>query len=204
MAGWAFFVRNLLSLAKSRDTLRQHEYEWFRYGLDTPTLRGASKAYYSTGGKRRRPEQLMISTYITSYILYPFISEPQIQAVAGALLHRLFIDKPIPADKVAELVYEEEILLNVIPDQSIIKMAKAEHVNAFFTTGALFLGNFAYYNAFDHEEIGDAAEGSFILVGRNPETTALVEIGGGFENHLFCCYAGEADKDCMRRFGYDA
>lgn len=127
-----------------------------------------------------------------------------IQALAGALLNRLSIHKPIPLDKFADVVDESRIPLNIVPERPVIKMAKSEHVEAFFRDGTLRLGTFSYYNEFDHEEIGDRTEGSFILVGQHPPTTAFVEISGGFNYYVFCCYSGDADDACMHRFGYDS
>ncbi|MCB0084965.1 MAG: hypothetical protein KDE47_28690 [Caldilineaceae bacterium] len=144
------------------------------------------------------------ATYISSYLIYNNIDLVAIQAVAGALINRLYLDQPIPYDKFASVVDEAQVLLNVVPTKPVIKMAKAEHVDAFFRDGSLRLGTFSYYNKFDHEEIGDRSEGSFILVGQCPPTTAFVEIGGGFDHYVFCCFCGEADQACLQRFDYDS
>ncbi|MDZ7843051.1 MAG: hypothetical protein U5R46_19870 [Gammaproteobacteria bacterium] len=144
------------------------------------------------------------ATYISSYLIYRDVNDEVIRAVSGALLNRLYLDQPIPRDKFAEVVYEEAIPLNGIPTTEVVKMARREHVDAFFRDGSLRLGNFRYYNQYDQEEIGDRQEGSFILVGNCPPTTAFVEIGGGFDNYIYCCFAGEPDPNCLGRFGYDA
>jgi len=144
------------------------------------------------------------SVYISNYLIYPDLNEDQIRALSGALLHGLFIDQPIPRDKFAEIVEESEIPLNVTPNGQVVKMAKQEHVDAFFQSGSLRLGTFRYYNKFDHGEIGDTQEGSFILVGRCPPKTAFVEISGGFNYYVFCCFNGELDGECLQRFGYNS
>ncbi|NJN82366.1 MAG: hypothetical protein HC802_08885 [Caldilineaceae bacterium] len=141
---------------------------------------------------------------ISSYLIYNNIDSVAIRAVAGALINRLYVDQPIPYDKFASVVDEAQVLLNVVPTKPVIKMAKEEHVDAFFRDGSLRLGTFSYYYTFDHEEIGDHSEGSFILVGHCPPTTAFVEIGGGFDHYVFCCFCGEVDQACLRRFEYDS
>jgi hypothetical protein len=144
------------------------------------------------------------ATYIAGYVICNNIDQVGIRAMAGALLNRLFLDQPIPYDKFADVVEESQIPLYIVPRRPVIKMTKREYVDAFFRDGTLRLGTFSYYNRFDHEEIGDNTEGSFILVGQHPPTTAFVEISGGFNNYVFCCYSGDADDACIRRFGYDA
>lgn len=144
------------------------------------------------------------ATYITSYLIYSGINREKIRAISGALINRLYLDQPIPRDKFAEITEESTIPLNIVPDKPVVKMAKRQHVEAFFQNGALRLGTFSYYNHFDHEEIGDTSEGSFVLVGQHTDTTAFAEIAGGFNNYLFCCYGGAPDPECVERFGYDS
>lgn len=144
------------------------------------------------------------ASYISTYLLYNRIDDVGIRAVTGALIHGLYIDQPIPREKYADVVREEDVPLNAPPGDPVVKLSREEHVESFFRDGTLRLGNFSYYNAFDHEEIGDTAEGSFILVGKRPSEVAIVEIGGGFNYYVFCCYAGEVSDACRRRFGYDS
>lgn len=144
------------------------------------------------------------STYLRSYLLCKNIGEESIRAVSGALVNELPLDKPIPRGSYADIIYEEAIPSGKLPAEPVVKMSKAKHVDSFFQIGSLRLGTFSYYNEFDHEEIGDSAEGSFVLVGQNPPTTAFAKMKGGFNNYVFCCYAGEADDACLDRFGYDS
>ncbi len=146
----------------------------------------------------------MPKAFVKSYLVYDKLEETPIRAIAGALLNNLYIDQEIPSDKYAEIVYEKDIPLNVFPTKPVIKMAKKDHIEAFFRDGTLQLGTFDYYNSFDHEEIGDSAEGSFLLVGCSPSHTAFAEMGGGYNNYVFCCYAGEPDEMGIKRFGYES
>ena len=141
--------------------------------------------------------------HFTSYVLYPSLSDVAIRAVSGAMLNGLYLDQPIPANKHADVVQSSEIRAGIIPKQPIIKMAKREHVDAFFSTGSLRLGTLNDFNKHDHAEISDASEGRFLLVGRNQHATAFAELGGGFDQFAFCCYAGDPDPHCIERFGYD-
>lgn len=145
-----------------------------------------------------------MSTYISSYLRYSNLDERAIKAISGALLNQLYLDKPIPSDKFAEIVYDKDIPVGKLPQEKIVKMAKREHVEKFFDDGTLQLGNFKYFNNFDHNEIGDRSEGGFVLVGRHEREFAFTQIGGGFHYHAFCTYAGDADPDCIKRFGYDS
>lgn len=145
-----------------------------------------------------------MAAYITSYLRYNGLDERAIRAISGALIHRLYIDEPIPPEKHAEIVYDTEIALDQIPETRVIKMSRKEHVEKFFDDGTLQLGNFNYFNSFDHEEIGDRSEGTFVLVGRRGDEFGFAEIGGGFHYHAFCAYAGDPDPKCIERFGYDS
>ena len=64
------------------------------------------------------------ATYISSYLIYNNIDLVAIQAVAGALINRLYLDQPIPYDKFASVVDEAQVLLNVVPTKPVIKMAR--------------------------------------------------------------------------------
>lgn len=144
------------------------------------------------------------ASYISTVLNYRQIDERGIRAVAGALLNRLFLDQPIPEEKFADVVFEDSIQLNCVPPGPIVKLTAAQYVEEFFSTGKLRLGSLRYYGGFDHDEIGDPSEGSFILVGRKPTSTAVVEIAGGFDHYVFCCYTGTPDIECRKRFGYDS
>jgi len=146
----------------------------------------------------------MQSVKLSTYVICKDLDERGVRAISGALCRGLFLDQPIPLEAHADIAYEEEVVLNQVPSKGVTKMARREHVDAFFKNGELFLGNFEFYNRFDHEEIGDASEGAFLLVGHLPPTTAFVEIAEGFSYHVFCCYSGEPDESCIARFGYDS
>jgi hypothetical protein len=146
----------------------------------------------------------MSSILISTYLLYNNITDEDVQAIAGRLIHRLFLDQPIPRDKFAQITEDQDFDLGAIPRVPILKMSKKKHVDQFFRDGSIRLGCFKYFNAFEHQEIGDPTEGEFILVGRNGNTTAFAEVAGGFNYAAFCCFAGESDQMCIQSFGYDS
>ena len=104
---------------------------------------------------------MKMAAYITSYLRYRGLDERGIRAISGALINRLLIDQAIPPEKHAEIVYDTEIPLDQTPITRVIKMSNREHVERFFDDGTLQLGDFRYFNNFDHEEIGDRSEGTF-------------------------------------------
>ena len=132
------------------------------------------------------------------------LSAERIREVSGAMLDGSPLDARIPTSKHADFVYESEIGLNELPNHSVIKMSKSEYVDKFFQSGHLQLGTFTYYNAFEHDEIGDREEGSFLLVGQGKSVTHFNQVAGGFNKYVLCCYAGEPDPECVSKFGYDA
>ncbi len=147
---------------------------------------------------------MKMAAYITSYLRYRGLDERGIRAISGALINRLLIDQAIPPEKHAEIVYDTEIPLDQTPTTRVIKMSNREHVERFFDDGTLQLGDFRYFNNFDHEEIGDRSEGTFVLVGRRNDELGFAEISGGFHYYAFCAYVGDPDSNCIERFGYDS
>lgn len=89
------------------------------------------------------------------------------------------------------------------PKGRVIKMAKKEHIDSFFNEGILQLGTFKYYKRMENSEIGDSSEGDYIVVGRHPFSTRILEMEGGLNNYVFCCYDGEPEPEIIERFGYD-
>lgn len=138
-----------------------------------------------------------------SYARYQPLNDIQIRAISGKLLNGFFLDEPIPRSMLADVVQATDIRVGTVPNLPIMKMAKRDHVDSFFESGSLRLGTFNDFNSYEHAEIGDATEGRFLLIGRNNYATAFAELGGGFDQFAFCCYAGDPDPGCIRRFGYD-
>ncbi len=164
----------------------------------------SQKCYPPFCGINSKVGAMPSSMHFKSYVLYPPLNDVAIRAISGAMLNGLYLDQPIPPDKYADVVRGSEIGVNIVPDRPIIKMARREYVDSFFIDGSLKLGTFSDFNRYDHEEIGDTAEGRFLLVGQNQSATAFAELGGGFDQLAFCCYAGDPDQNCIDRFGYDA
>ncbi len=143
--------------------------------------------------------------YMQSQVVYESrLSEQSISLIAGALLNRLYLDQPVPADKLASVTYTKSVPLYLAPDKPIIKMTKRKYVESFRQEGTIRLGTFHEYSKYDHEEIGDNTEGSFLLVGQNDSMTTFFQGGGGFNSYIFCCFTGDPDQNCIERFGYDS
>lgn len=138
-----------------------------------------------------------MKTLITEYRLYGELDEEKISGICGAIL-----DKKV--GRFADLTYEEDIPIGLIPAQPIIKMSKRNHVEAFFNRGLLQLGNFEHYRKSNKNGVRDETEGSFVLVGRSLRKTGFTQVCGGSNFHVFCAFIGEADQTCMEEFGYDA
>jgi hypothetical protein len=138
-----------------------------------------------------------MKSLIAEYLLYGDLEKSKIEGISGAM-----IDGKV--GRLAGLTYEEDIPLGTMPKGRIIKMSQKKYVDEFFDTGSIQLGNFEYYNQYEHEEIGDRTEGRFILVGRCPGKTGFTSIAGGFNYHVFCAYEGEPDPECIAKFNYDS
>lgn len=147
----------------------------------------------------------MPSVLMSDVVIYDRpLGETGMRAISGALLNKLYLDQPIPAEAYANVVHEDQIRLKEPPKQTVVKLAKADHVDAFFREGTLQLGTFDYFSKSDQPEVRDTQEGAFLLVGRTDYRTIFVRIAGGFNHYAFCCYEGEGGKDCAERFGFDA
>ena len=138
-----------------------------------------------------------MKTLLSEYLLYGELDEEKIAGISGAILDQ-------KVGRLADPTYEEDIPIGTVPTLPIIKMSKREHVEAFFDRGSLQLGNFEYYRKSENNEVRDITEGSFVLVGRCLGRTGFTQVSGGFNFHVFCAFEGNADPDCIEKFGYDA
>lgn len=141
---------------------------------------------------------------IYSYVRFAEIDPGYIPMITGQLLKNVGLVPKGGRTYHAEIVDEAQILLNERPEATVCKLGKEPHIRAFLEHGTLQLGTFDYYNAYDHEEIGDAAEGKFVLAVHVPPSLTAVAAGGGYDHYVLCCYAGGGDQQCARRFAYDA
>ena len=138
-----------------------------------------------------------MNALISEYLLYGDLDEEKLADISGFMIDR-------KGGRLADLTYEEELPIGVMPKKPIFKMSKREHVDAFFDRGTLQLGNFDYFSKSENEEVGDKTEGSFVLVGRCPGRTGFTKISGGFNFHVFCAFEGDADPSCIKKFDYDS
>ncbi|CAN5448367.1 hypothetical protein BH23BAC3_BH23BAC3_07870 [soil metagenome] len=142
----------------------------------------------------------MAPFYIKSIIVdNPYLTDQELRKKTGSLLRPANSKESYHAD----LTYIVEFKKLKSSIGRVIKMAKKEHIDSFFNEGTLQLGTFNYYKNFEDQEIGDRSEGDYIVVGRHPVSTLILEMEGGLNNYVFCCYDGEPEPKVIERFGYD-
>ena len=132
------------------------------------------------------------------------LTEYELQGLCGALVHDTAFDEPLKPWQFVKPTPEKRFKLGVVPQAPIIKLGKKEHIDAFFNTGALQLGSFHYYNAFDHPEIGDNQEGIVTLLAKTPFGVIGGKYGSGYNQRMLCTFVGDIDRTTMRRFGYNS
>lgn len=132
-----------------------------------------------------------------------YLSEPELLGVAADLYEKCTGTK-VP-HWWFQLRDENEILLNQVPGERIIKMTKRIHLDGFLSDGTLQLGTAIYYAGHENPEVGDPMESApIVLIGERLGYTQAVAVQGGLDHFLFCAALGEPDEEIMRNFGYDA
>lgn len=98
-----------------------------------------------------------------------------------------------------------DLRLNQRPPEKILKMARAEHVDAFFKDGTLQLGTIRHYAGSENAEIGDKLEDApIVLIGERIGYTIATAVHGGYDHYVFCTTLGDVDPETSDGFGYDA
>lgn len=132
------------------------------------------------------------------------LSDFELRGLCGVIVHDRSFDQPIKTEQFVEPIPETRFELNVVPQEPIIKLGKKEHVDAFFESGKLQLGSYAYYNTFEHPEIGDNQEGIVTLLAKTDFGIIGGKYGSGFNQYMFCASIGSPDCETMEKFGYDS
>ncbi|QRP63155.1 hypothetical protein I6J77_13670 [Rhodanobacter sp. FDAARGOS 1247] len=132
------------------------------------------------------------------------LSDFELRGLCGALVHDTPFDQPLKPWQFVKPTPEKRFKVGVVPQEPLIKLGKKEHIDAFFESGALQLGSYAYYNAFDHPEIGDNQEGIVTLLAKTPFGVIGGKYGSGYNQRMFCVSVGDLDRRTMERFGYDS
>ncbi len=143
------------------------------------------------------------SFMISEHLVYPHLTRRKMRMVAGMIEHQMYIDEPVPLAKRVELTDAANVRLNSLPITPILKMSKRKWVDAFFEEGSLQLGTLPYYSSFDHNQIGDPTEGSFLIIGTSCSATTFTQMSGGFNSYVFCTYTGQQDDFTAKELGYD-
>jgi hypothetical protein len=103
------------------------------------------------------------------------------------------------------LASQSELRVNQKPPEKILKMAKAEHVDAFFDSGILQLGTIRHYALSENAEIGDKLEDApIVLIGERIGYTIATAVQGGYDHYVFCTTLDDVDPETSDSFGYDA
>ncbi len=121
----------------------------------------------------------------------------------GALLHRRMIDEELLASEYAQLIPASDVPVDMIPDQKIFKLMRAEHAEAMLTHGYVRLGSIDHYRKFEDKEVGDPSEGNCVLSAFDGMRTVIAEVRAGLNDLLFCTSLGDADPEVMKKLGYD-
>jgi len=132
------------------------------------------------------------------------LDEIEVSQVCGWYVHGKKQGDRLGVEECVVPVDERQINLMSVPDQTIVKMSKKQHVDSFMKTGELQLGTYDYYNKIGHNEIGDDQEGQTVLLGQRQGFTAAGKFAGGFDSYIFCTYLGTPDANVLDRFGYDS
>lgn len=112
-------------------------------------------------------------------------------------------ERPSKESRSVEPIPETRFELNLVPNESIVKLSKKKYVDAFFDSGQLQLGSFIHYAKFDHNEIGDNQEGITTLLAKTSSGVIGGTYGSGFNQYVFCTSIGDTDHETMEKFGYD-
>lgn len=103
------------------------------------------------------------------------------------------------------LASQTDLRLNQKPPERVIKMAKAEHIDAFFNEGKLQLGTIRQYARSENPEIGDKLEDApIVLIGERIGYTIATAVQGGYDHYVFCTTLGDVDPETSDGFDYDA
>lgn len=132
------------------------------------------------------------------------LSDFELHGLCGVIVHNRPFDQPLKAEHFVKPILEMRFELNIIPQEPIIKLGKKEHIDAFFESGKLQLGSYAYYNTFEHPEIGDNQEGIVTLLAKTDFGIIGGKYGSGFNQYMFCASIGSPDCETMKKFGYDS
>lgn len=135
------------------------------------------------------------------------LSAPEMEEVASLLYSKCSRTRAdiVGANPFFTLANEVDIRINQRPPEKIFKLARAEHVDAFFNDGTIQLGTVRHYARHENPEIGDKYEDApMVLIGERIGYTRAVAVEGGYDHYVFCAMLGDADKMTADGFGYDS
>ena len=122
--------------------------------------------------------------------------------LASKLAKRIPLDEPLDG-AIVDPAYEEEVRLMQLPEGRVTKLAKKEHVDAFFSNGTLRLGTYEDFRTQGNAEVRDHQEGFASVVAVGDTMTAFGTYQRAEDSFIFCTYAGDPDPGVIDSFGYN-
>lgn len=132
------------------------------------------------------------------------LTDYETRGLATHLAKQLSYDQSVPEEDFLEPAREADIDLMKIPRVRPVKMAKQEHVDAFFEKGTLRLGTYYDFESSGNPEVQDHQEGFVSLIAAGESRTAWGTFEGGEDNYIFCTYLGAPDPKVIEAFEYDS
>lgn len=130
------------------------------------------------------------------------LSTFEIVFLASKLAKRIPLDQPLVGE-IIDPAYEEDVRLMQPPTGSVAKMAKKEHVDAFFNEGRIRLGTYEDFRTQGNAEVRDHQEGFASVVGVGHSITAFGTFQRADDSYIFCTFSGNPDIKVIDQFGYD-
>jgi hypothetical protein len=132
------------------------------------------------------------------------LTELEVRQLCGWLVHGKRQGEHLLPQEYVEPIEEGSIKRMVLPNAPVIKMMKREFVDDFFNHGTIQLGSFEYFKHICHDQIGDGDEGMVVAIADGEGSTAAGKFAGGFDNYVFCAFAGPPTDKVRNQFGYDS
>lgn len=130
------------------------------------------------------------------------LSTFEIVFLASKLVKRISPNEPLVGE-IVDPAYEEDVRLMQLPKGRIVKLAKKEHVDAFFNNGTLRLGTYENFRTQGNAEVRDHQEGFASVIAVGDDITAFGTYQRAEDSYIFCTYAGDPDPNVINSFGYN-
>jgi hypothetical protein len=130
------------------------------------------------------------------------LSTFEVVFLASKLAKGLPPNQPLVGE-IVDPAYEEDVRLMHLPTRRVAKMARKQHVDAFFNDGTLRLGTYEDFRTQGNAEVRDHQEGLATVVGVGSSITAFGTYQRADDSYIFCTFLGNPDANVIEQFGYD-